>query len=234
MFLESMKKPFFISLIASVFLAACWGIVIVLLGRFSLFETRILMTTLIVAAGSLGGLACSTGLRKQSRFGQDRFIEITAYVGTGLSFAAALLGLLLVWTDGFNPFAWQVNAVLVVFSIASCHLVLLSLARLDRRFQWLQYLARVCILALASLLGTMILAADSFFIGIQGLAVLTIFVAAMTTAIPLMHKLYPADRGDLVSYQADENLQIIDAEIYELKARISELEEKRAKLLRGS
>lgn len=78
MFLESLKKPFFISLIASVFLAACWGIVIVLLGRFSLFETRILMTTLIVAAGSLGGLACSTGLRKQSRFGQDRFIEITA------------------------------------------------------------------------------------------------------------------------------------------------------------
>ncbi|XZE36856.1 hypothetical protein SH501x_002442 [Pirellulaceae bacterium SH501] len=234
MFLQSLKKGFVLTLIASVFLAACWGIAIVLMGRFSLFETRVLLTTLIVAGGSLVGLACSTALRKESTFDQDRFIEAIGYIGLGLTFTSSLCSLVLVWSEGFIGIFWQATMALVVFAIACSHIVLLSLARLNSRFQWMQYVARVSILVFALFTAAMILMPESLLIAFQVLAVLAIFVAAMTMAVPLMHKLYPADQRELVPRQASLNLQNIDSEISELKARISELEEKRAKIVRGS
>ncbi|AMV34620.1 hypothetical protein VN12_21020 [Pirellula sp. SH-Sr6A] len=239
MVLASLKKPFLISLIVSIVLAACIGIVIVLIGRFSPFEARILFSTLVIAGGSLGGLACSPGLRRELFSGRDLFVESVAILGVGLSLLATLFSLVLIWSDRFVIGFWQTNMVLVVSAIACGHIVLLSLARLASRVQWLQFVARGGIIALAILISMMILAPASFFLEAQVLAVLSIFVTAMTTTIPVMHKLHPAEVDVDVSTRSldrsalSESLQQLDAEIDRVKARLAELEAKRAKIIRG-
>ena len=239
MFLASLKKPFLVSLIVSIFLAACFGIVIVLIGRFSLLETRILFSTLVIAGGSLGGLACSPALSRESQFARDLFVKWVAILGVGLSIFATFLSLVLIWSDQFVLGLWKTNTAVVVFAIACGHIVLLSLARLAGRFQWLQFVARGGIIALASLIAMMIFAPESFFLEVQAIAVLSIFVAAMTTAIPVMHRLHPAERIDCVRAGVMEgqstgaSLQQIDEEIGSLNARLAELEAKRAKIIRG-
>ncbi len=79
----------------------------------------------------------------------------------------------------------------------------------------------------------MILASDAIFFGGQRVLVLATLAAAMTTAIPLRYKLYPADCGDLLSKEMGKHLPIIDAEIHRQRARIAVLEAKRADLIRG-
>lgn len=61
---------------------------------------------------------------------------------------------------------------------------------------------------------------------------LAIFATAMTAAIPLRYKLYPADCGDLLSKETGKHLPISDAEIHRQRARIAVLEAKRADLPR--
>ena len=222
-----MKKIFLGVLIASVALSAVIGIGVILIGNFGEFEIRVLTTTFTVAVASILGLACGAAYES----GRHREMSLAGII---FAIVAGLSWLLIIWANQ-ELHEYVVKSIMSVTLIAAAlaHLSLISLARLDKRFQWAHtaiYLtvAALCGLTLALIWFTDALESDITF---RALGVLSILGAALTIVIPVFHKLsnVPAAGGG----DADSEAAAIDAEIADLKARIAELKERRRGLESG-
>ena len=109
-----------------------------------------------------------------------------------------------------------------VFAAACSLLSLLSLARLDKKFQWSLYLAHFAVWFFSAILSYLIWFEKSFtgeWIPCT-IGVLSIVIAALTIITPVFHRLS----------QHTTKTEEIDAEIERLKARIAELENQRKEL----
>lgn len=211
-----LRRLFLVSLIASVAVSAVLGIGVILFGDFGEFEVRILMTTLTVTATSILGLAC--GAYIESGRGNP-----LPKAGIFFSVVMALMLFLVIWSplDDSEEFIKAVGTASIL-AVASSHLSLLSLARLDARFAWSRIVAFVCVWLLSAILLYIIwLEPDSSSDLVSRIiGVLSILIASITVLTPILHRLS----------SAETDVEKIDTEIARLQLRIEELNEQKTKL----
>jgi len=213
----NLRKFFLYSLIISVVVSALLGIGVILFGDFGDIEVRVLMTTFTITLTSILGLACGAYLES----GRGKLMP---YAGIALSIAAAALCLFLIWQRGM--YSETVGKLAITFSMLATACALLSLvglARLDARFRWSFYLNHMAVWALSAILLFIIWFEpknDSSLVS-RLIGVLSILIAALTIMTPVFHKL---------STKHEAEAESIDAEIARLKARLEELERRKAEL----
>ena len=182
---ERVKRGFLYALIGSVGASAVMAILAIVSGDFDNWDLRALLSASTIAAASVCGLACGAYLAS----GRIRALPLT---GIALAIAAAAAVLLTIWVE--PPLLeywshWKTTGTLCVFAVAVAHLCLLSMARLSARFGWSLVVAYVVILFVAALLTIMMW----FEIVDEGterlLTVAVILDAAITTVIPIFHRL---------------------------------------------
>jgi hypothetical protein len=211
-----LKILFLYALIASVALSALIGIGVILFGNFGEFEIKVLLTTLTVTVTSILGLACGAYLETK----QNRLIPVAGII---LALVSAVMWVYLIWHGTVHEEGFVKTLMSTTLLSASCsHISLLSLARLDRKFIWSRYAVHVAVWSLTAFLLYLIWNPDRMTEETTGrvVGVLSIIIAALTLVTPILHKL---------SAGAPESAEI-DAEIASLKARIEELEARKASL----
>jgi len=213
----NLRKIFLYLLIISVAVSALLGIVVIIFGSFGEFATRVLMTTFTITLTSILGLACGAYL-------ELRGAKTLPYAGIFSSLVAAALAIFMIWFDENNVAAiWKTGATAAILATACGHLSLISIATLDKRFLWSRYViySSVAILVSIFLWILWLEPESSSDIVSRIIGVLSIVVAALTVITPVFHKLSHKETGT----------SEIDAEIDRLRARIAELEAKRAELV---
>ena len=213
----NIRKLFLYLLIESVAISALIGIVVILLGNFGEFETRVLLTTLTITVTSILGLACGAYLET----GRARMMPL---VGIVLAVIAALMTFLIIWNvEDKSEIFIKATATVSLLALSCSHLSLLSLARLDKRFAW----SRIAAFVLVGLLVAILLflmwfepEANGDLVG-RVIGVLSILIASVTVVTPIFHKLS----------NTETDVSKIDAEIAGLKAKIEVLEKRRSELV---
>lgn len=207
----STKKFFLYLLIVSVAVSALFGIGVLILGDFGEFETRVLLTALIVTTTSILGLACGASL--DARKG-----TVIPIAGVVTAIISAVLWMILLWSK-FDPSAevFAHSVMSATLFAAACALVsLLSLADLERRFAWARMIGYFAIWILTAMILWILWAdidpSDSWLARTMG--VISIIIGAVTVTTPIFHKLSSTGR----------TVETIDAEIARLRAKIAELE----------
>ena len=214
----NLKRLFLYLLIASVAVSAAMGIGVLLIGEFGELSTRVLMTTMTVTVTSILGLAC--GAYYES--GRGRYLPLAGIV---FSIVAALMTFLIIWDvlDENKTFT-KATVTMMMLAVSCSHLSLLSIARLDRRFAWSRIAAFVFVAVLNAILLFILWfepESDGDVISriIGGLSIL---IASITVMTPVFHKL----SREANSSEVDK----IETEIGELRARLDELEMRKAEL----
>ncbi|HQZ95014.1 MAG TPA: ABC transporter C-terminal domain-containing protein [Pyrinomonadaceae bacterium] len=211
------KRLFLYILIASVSVSALIGIVVILLGNFGEFETKVLLTTGTITVTSILGLACGAYLEVK----RVRWLPTT---GILLAIASAIMWIFLIWYGTVHSgYFTEVLLTVTLLATACSHISLLSLASLDRRFAWSRWAIHGAVWSLTAILLWIIWThfdpSDNWVARTMG--VLSIVIAALTIVTPVFHKLSQKETG----------LAEIDSEIEKLRTRIAELEQKRAELV---
>jgi hypothetical protein len=213
----NLKKIFLYSLIVSVSLSALIGIGVILFGNFGDFEGKVLATTFTIACTSILGLACGAYLETKRG-------NILPTFGIVFSVISSVMCLILIWTsfDLDNDLFLKTLGSITMLAVACSHLSLISIAKLEAKFQWSKIVLTVCVWILVSILLYLIWFqpnADSEFI-VRIIAVLSIIITALTIVTPVFYKLSTG------LPEAEE----IDAEINRLKTRIADLEQRKSEI----
>ncbi|MGV3482857.1 MAG: hypothetical protein ACO1RT_00415 [Planctomycetaceae bacterium] len=222
---RKLTKPLLYALIGSVLLGAALAIFFVLRGTWNWFEIRVILTTLTIAAASLCGLACELsktplGLNLLPKFG---------LVVTAIGAVMLLIG---IWADISGDMYWKLTTCVCIFSVATVHVSLLSIAKLGRRFRWVYTVACQIIFGLAIMLAIIILAEIDSDTAWRLVAALSIVVAAITLVIPILHRIgkLEAPPGEFLLPIDQRNVAAIDGEIEQLSRRIEDLKRLRAQI----
>ncbi len=221
----NLKRLLLYLLIGSVVIGAVLGIIIVLRDEWGWFETRVVLTTIVIASASLCGLAADLSRT-------PRGINLLPKTGLLLTLAASGLILIGIWSEITEAAFWKTVFCVTTFAIATVHVCLLSIAHLANRFRWVFYIAVQVIFGLALLLSVLAI----WEIGEPGLyrlaAAIAIVDAALSLVIPLLHRISRSERkaGDLGTPIEQRNLAAIDDEITRLQERITELEKLKSQL----
>ncbi len=212
----NLKRLFLYLLIASVAVSALIGIGVIIFGNFGELETKILLTTLTITVTSILGLACGAYYET----GRGKALPLAGIVFAVIS---AALWMVMIWGGSHDSDLFPKSVMTATLLAASCsHLSLLSIARLESKFQWSYWAAHWCVWSLTALILWIIWAeidpSDSWIARTMG--VLSIIIGALTVVTPVFHYL---------SSQATP-IESIDAEIAELKERIAALEARKAEM----
>jgi len=225
------KRILLYSLIVSVILGAALGLFIVLRGNWSWYEVRIFLTTIVIAAGSILGLACDLSKIPRSA-------NLLPHLGMLLTFVATMMGLVGIWAEDWmgrhEEWYWKCTGVAIVFAVATVHVCLLSIAKLVGGFRYAYYIATQVIFGVASLIAAMILFEMHGETSFRTLAALSIIAVALTLIIPLLHRI-GRSRDTVSSLQLAtpleaRNLMAVDEEIASLRRRLAKLEKLRLEL----
>lgn len=210
-----MKRIFLYSLITSVALCALLGIVVIIAGDFGQFEAKVLLTTLTVTCASILGLACGPAYEAGIR-------RAVPLMGIIFALISGVLWIILIWREDHTVFVGFERTVMTVTLLAAAfsHVSLVSLARLDKKFQWSFYAIHIAVATLTGTVLALIWLTDQVEsdLTFRFLGVTAIIVSALTILIPVFHRLS----------NSEPDIEKIDAEIEKLRSRIAELEEQRA------
>jgi hypothetical protein len=183
-----LKRLALYTVAASIGLSATVGIFVLILGGSSDLDFCVLLTTLTVSAASIGALCCAAVFESKHKRALPLAGMVLVVAGAGL----LIVG---VWADPNSSSYWRVTYSVSVLGVATVHLCLLSLARLAKRHAWSMLLAYVLVyglaLALTIIIWRMIHGEGMFrFAG-----VLSILVAVISIAVPVLHKLSSAQQA---------------------------------------
>ena len=221
----SYKRPLLFLLIGSVIFGALLGIILVLRDNWGWIESRIMLTTIVIAVASICGLACDL-----SRM--PRGLNLKPRVGLVSTLIAALMLMLQLWEVVEDQLSGKYTVCMIIFAVASVHVCLLSIAKLKGRYRWVSFIANQLIYGLAGILIALILFATDPGEMWKFIAALSIVIAAMTLVIPMLHRICKSDDKSLTLMPVEErNLAQIDAELADLRQRIATLETIRAEIL---
>lgn len=211
------RRFFLHLLITSVAVSAIVGIAVVLFGDFGDFETKVLLTTLTISVTSVLGLAC--GVSFETRRGGK-----LPLAGIFFAVAAAILWIVMIWYTPIRPADWfpKSTATATLLAVASSHLSLLYIARLDQRFVWSRYAVTIAVWGITGFLLYMLWLEPAISEDLSGriLGVLSILIAALTVITPVFHKLSTPVPDEAT----------LEAEIAILRQKIEELEAKRREI----
>ena len=219
------KKFFLYLLTCSIALSALIGIWAIISGEFGELQGKILGTTTTIVGTSVLGLACGAYLENPRMKNSPAYF--VPFAGIFLAVFSAAIILLMIWRydGGSGEFLFKTLGVSLMFAFSFAQLSLLSLARLAARFRWAMITAYVVILTLAAIVSAVILFSqgeENYFM-LRFIGVLTVVDAAVTVMIPIFHRL---SRTEFVDDETPST-EDIDAEIANLKARISRLEKQK-------
>ena len=226
------KKFFLYLLTCSITLSALMGIWALISGEFGETQARILGTTCTIVGASVMGLACGAFLETPN----SRKLPIFAVpvTGIGLAILSAVILLYLIWVSS-EPYKGKYKLLFtsIAFAFSFAQLSLLSLARLAKRFKWALTMAFVSVLALAGLGSAIIILEANSDDGmvVRLLGVLAVVDAAATVMIPIFHRLSMNEISETNTASENPTVTEIDAEIAELKLKISHLEKQKADIL---
>ena len=216
----SMKRKFLHLFIGSIAISALTGIGLIALGNFGETEVKILMTSFVISAASLCGVACGA-LLERSRSNP------IAVSGIGLALIAAVVLISGIWFEFRSEVFWKSSATVSIFAIATSHLSLLLLAQLSQRFQWAVVCAFVIVSALSLLISIMIWGEIDSEGLIRLMGILAVLSAAISILIPIFHRL---SKDDLQKFSRGATIANLDREIAELELRLHELRRHRAEI----
>lgn len=166
-------------LLCSVAIASLLAIVGILGAGFGTLAVRALLTTLVVAAGSVLALGCVGAWELPSARGASR-------LGVVASCAAMAVMIAGVWLEPNGDTFWQFAASLSLVAIAATHASMMWLARLAPRVQWLRSTALVVDVLLVAMMLTAIWEVARGGAMDEALAVLAIVEGGLTLAITAM------------------------------------------------
>lgn len=222
------KKIFLYLLCCSIALSALMGIWAIVSGEFGEIQEKILLTTLTVVGTSILGLACGAFLESSPSSG----LKTVPLVGIAFAVLGASVSCWIIWTAfRADEGLYKLFFVSLIFAFSLAQLSLLSTARLARRFAWSLVAAYVVILILDSIVSVIIvfeLTGDDGLI-IRIIGVLSVVAASLTVMIPIFHWL---SRTEYVRDDTTSTAKI-DAQIAELRAKISHLERQRVETNAG-
>lgn len=223
---RSLKKPLLYALIASVVFGAVLGITLVFRNRWGWFETRVMLTTIVIAVASLCGLACDLS---KLPFGAN----LLPRAGLLLTAIAAALLLLGMWVDFYSEAYWKTTSIVCIFAVATVHVCLLSIARLVGRFRAVGFIGNQLVYGLAVMLAIVIVGEVQSTLIWRFIAALSIVVAAVTLVIPILHRIgrMEANNEDLLMPNDQRSVAAIDQEISRLRQQIAQLEKVRAAIV---
>lgn len=223
------KKPLLYGLIGSVLLGATFGIIFVLRDIWVWFEIQVVLTTVVIAGGSLCGLACDLSRTPRGR-------NLLPKSGLTLSATASLLLLTGIWGEfDFDPF-WKLTISVSIMGVATVHVCLLSIAKLAKRFQWIRFIGSQVIFGFAVLLCFVVTCEIDSSAMWRMIAATSIVIAAFSLTIPILHRISKMDRNGkhLFSPVEERNLASVDNEISRLQKRMEELQQIRETLAKAT
>ncbi len=169
-----------------------------------------------------------------------RGLNLFPRIGMLLTFVATALGLVGLWTEflmnhPFQEWYWKSTSIVITFAVATVHVCLLSIAKLQGGYRYVYYLASQVIFGVASLIAAMILFEFDSESAFRALAALSIVGVALTLIIPLLHRITATQHGagaiQLGTPLEQRNLAAVDKEIASLRERLSSLEKLRLELV---
>ena len=212
----NLRKAFLFLLIGSVAICALMGIGVILFGTFGELEQKILATTFTITCTSILGLACGA-------YYESKGAKALPFAGICFAVLSAVMVIFLIWAHRTTGDIFAKSTVTATMLAATCSLLsLISLAKLDKRFDWSRYLAIFASIILDGILLWLLWfepQGESEIVS-RTIGVLSIVIASITVVTPVFHKL------SRTTIAVNE----IDAEIEMLKSRIAELETKKAVL----
>lgn len=179
------QRTLLLSFIGSISSCGLVGIWCLLLGSWGWLEERILGTTAAVGGASILGLAAAIPW-------EGRRWRPIGPAGMIAAASALFLIILLIWAPWWlwRP-EWFVKSTLIacVAAVALPHIGLLSLARLQRGYEWVRVATVSAIALLAGLITLLIIAefGDDLLFRIMGM--LGIADACGTIAVPILHRI---------------------------------------------
>lgn len=199
------------------------GIWAILSGEFGETQGKVLFTTLTVVGTSILGLACGAFLESP----RVTNLKSVPLIGITLAVLCGLTCFWLIWgnenNNGNGIFKFALISLICAFSFAQ--LSLLSMARLARRFRWSLVSAYIVIFALDLIICPIIIFepdSDNSLV-LRLIGVLSVVAASLTVVIPIFHWL---SRSEYVHDDTFSSTKI-NAQIAELRAKISHLEQQR-------
>jgi len=185
-------------------IAACGllGVYVLLSGQSGQLEESILISIAIVGASSILGLCCAIAWerRRWHPLGPGAAIVVAC---------ATIISVYSVWqhycrwntTFALPEIPWEFTFSAWVLAVAGSMASLLSLANLDRRYQWIRRSTVLCLLLLTLLFFVVIWMKpyrwDSELLA-RGMGVLGIGVACGTLAVPIFHRITAIKRREAV------------------------------------
>ena len=153
--------------------------------------------------------------------------SIVLALGAGVMLIAGM------WVEAQSTDFWRLTASASIFATAASYGAIVSLGRLLPGHRWTQWLATVAALLFAAIIVGIVwgeVSSDGVF---RGLAVVGILTAAFGLLVPVFHFL---DRRQIAAAvgeagRAEDSLEAIDTELAALRARVAELEARRAALV---
>jgi len=176
------KRWSLFAFLGTISLSALIGMVVILFGDAGPFAEKVLVTSLTLSAFCFCTLASAT-LR------ESKGAKLLPLMGLILAILATLLTEIGIWTDTSGDSFWQITGVVIAFTLATAHVQLLLLARLEPRFRWAFGLVFFADYGIAFLISFMLLGHPDEDTTMRIVGALSILSAALTIAIPVFHKL---------------------------------------------
>lgn len=183
--------------LVSIAVSALLGIGVLLVGEFSSFEVKVVLTSFSISVGTLGVL-CGAALLEAKR---STFPSVPTMAVSCLATALSVLGM---WGEVDSEGHWKLTAIVAIFAAAGAQSSLIGLANLDASQNRARIAAASGGLLLAIIASGMIVGeADDEGI-MRVLAALSVFTAAATLSVPVLHRMNagepaPASCGEPVA-----------------------------------
>ncbi len=151
----------------------------ILSGSWSWFEIRILITTGMIAAGSICCMICASYALKTGS-------TDSALIGCGLAVLSSALVILGAWAEINSEGYWKGTAIACVFAAGAAHCFLLARPSLDEKYTWLKKGSVVTILALCSIITSAILFEIDDHGMFKAIGVVSVLAALESLVIPIL------------------------------------------------
>ena len=167
------------------------AIVAVVSGDFGDFESKVLITSLIISGTSVCMMAYAT-------FAERPGMVKVGQAGVALAVAAASLLLVGMWSERGEDEFWKVTLTFLILAVGLAYALLLLLPELKGRQRWVRTTSSVSIGALAAMMIVAIWVEFSEGWYVRVLAVMAILVALQTLVIPVLVWLRRMGEGERV------------------------------------
>lgn len=183
----AMRRLFLKVFIGFLTLTALVAIVAVLSGSFGHTQIKVLVTCLVITAGSICAMSCAAYMERQGVREVGLLGILTAVVAVALVSIGA-------WAEIKDATFWKTAAISGVMAAAVAHGCLLRLPELAKDYRWTQLVAAVLIglLALQATIAIWGEVNDQGFY--RAMAALSVLVVLASLVVPICNKLGAKDR----------------------------------------